>query len=1084
MVEDIPGDKMKIEDDIKHQALIDNTAQGIFNHLKEIENKREIYEKRWIWELMQNALDAAPKNRKIEVEIIKSDVQITFRHNGRPFRPEEVAHLIYHGSTKREQDIGKFGTGFLTTHLLSRQVKVEGVREDGKTFGFELDRNGMSSDEIKKCMEGTWEQYKRSLRETTCSLDYIAEYRYPLNDISSKNVGAGIENLIKIAPYVLAFNDKLGAIKITELSRKLRFELADERNETGYTNKIVKEEEEGKPTIDHELWIVKSDEVEIAVKGKKQNNGICEIESLQDIPRIFLAFPLFGTQELPFPAVINSRKFEPTDKRDGIFLGRDNTEYINLNKRLLEKANELFINLVSKSEFNKWQNIHTLLKFGYPPEKEWLDKVWYTGLLKECISKIVKSNVLKAENGSFIAPDNGLVPIFDRLDKEKIKRLWDLCYRFLDYKHKIPARELVFEWAQIINEWTSTGLDLAKITITIEKLTEEIERCRNLQDSKSKLSQDKDEFETLNDFYRLLLDFEKSGLFDSRSILPDQNGNFKKKPALFKDEGIDEILKDISKKVGADVRNQLLHSSISEEVQKLLPVKKEEDVLNQVINKIKQPRPEDEQYRLVNIDLFNWLLEHDKSEYFEGYPVLSSKENTFTLLSKQSKEKLLAPKDVWNDIAQSYADLFPQDLIISSIYFEKISQKNKWDKLKDLALILTDPLYKDAGKISQDDMLLLSDKILEEDKEHEITANVELSKIVFLELKDKGIIDMVRKSKDKARKFLEFLFDYIIENDDQWTNPTEFSCNCGSKHKIYLSSWFSTLKERSWVPVRKDKSEKPNAQYLALLLGNDDKLLEKCRQDKPSILLNRLNISISELMMHVAAKDDKIKAELDKAMGSLFSTFMANPNQLSKLAQLAESEPALFIKEMEERIQTREQIRRNQSVGPLVENLLKEVLEKQDFKVERTGVGSDFLVEHDLVEDNMEILFEVKKANTTAFYIEVKATTQDLVRMTLPQAQEARDKSDRYALCVIKLSDLEPNQESIRSGAKFVTDIGTKIQDKVGKAEELKDEHEKIAGVGDIEIEINEGPIRFKINKCIWEDCKTLDQFFSFLRGL
>jgi|GEM_PF-4923072 len=58
---------MNEEEKVKTEALIDNTAQGIFNYLKEIENKREIYEKRWIWELLQNALDAAPQDRKFEL---------------------------------------------------------------------------------------------------------------------------------------------------------------------------------------------------------------------------------------------------------------------------------------------------------------------------------------------------------------------------------------------------------------------------------------------------------------------------------------------------------------------------------------------------------------------------------------------------------------------------------------------------------------------------------------------------------------------------------------------------------------------------------------------------------------------------------------------------------------------------------------------------------------------------------------------------------------------------------------------------------------------------------------------------------
>ena len=210
---------------------------------------------------------------------------------------------------------------------------------------------------------------------------------------------------------------------------------------------------------------------------------------------------------------------------------------------------------------------------------------------------------------------------------------------------------------------------------------------------------------------------------------------------------------------------------------------------------------------------------------------------------------------------------------------------------------------------------------------------------------------------------------------------------------------------------------------------------------------------------------------------------MSNPRQLSKIAELAESETELFVREIEERIQIREQVRRNQHVGSLVENLLKSVLEKEGFKVERTGTGSDFVIEYDFVIDNMETIFEVKKEEKICYYIEVKATSQDFARMTLTQAKEARDKSDKYILCVVKLNGLELDEENIKNAVKFVIDIGQKIQDKVGKAEDLKDEQEKIAVRGDIEIEISEGPIRFKINKRVWEHSKTFEQFLEFIRG-
>lgn len=787
---------------------------------------------------------------------------------------------------------------------------------------------------------------------------------------------------------------------------------------------------------------------------------------------------------MPFPVVANSRNFEPTEKRDGIYLGSKDTDEIKRNKGLLEKACDLFVKLISNQDISKLQNFHILFGLGVPPDKEWLDKGWYTGLLKKLINEIINVRVLKTENGSIIALKEGFIPNVEGLEKEKVEILWDLCCCFLTYQDKIPSRGLAFEWAKIIHGWKSLELDLTEREITLLKLAEEIEICGSLLGLKTKLETDKDELGTLNDFYKLLLDLEKRGLFDNKNILPNQNGNFKKKPELFKDEGIDEILKDISNKLGEDYRNRLLHSKISEAVQNLLPVKKQDEILNQVVILIKgQLSPEDSQYLQANIELFNWLLEHNRFEHLEGYPLLSLKEKTFAKLSTETEEKLLAPKDVWNETARIYADLFPEELIISSSYFEKVSEKEKWDRLENEGLVLTNPLYEENEKVPKKDLdyLLLSDERLEEEKEHEITEDIALSKIAFLETKDKGIIDSIRKSKEKARRFLGFLFDFVIQNDTRWCAPLEVNCTCGSKHKIYPAFWIKVLKDREWVPLGRGKEEKLNSQCLALLIEKDKNLQQRCVQYKPSLALSILNVSIGEVMMHLVAKDQRTKHELGRAMGSLYSTFMENPNQLSKIAQLAESEPELFIKEIEERILTREQIRKNQSVGALVETLLGRVLEKEGFKVEVTGVGSDFVVEHDFVKDNIEQILKIEKEGKIYFYLEVKSAYQEFVKMTLPQAKEARDKSDKYALCVVKLDGLEINEENIKNNVKFVTDIGEKIRDKVGKAENLRKEQEALAEMGDIEIEMGEGPIRFKINKNLWENGFSFEQFLEFL---
>ncbi|MCY4565219.1 MAG: hypothetical protein OXE40_12180, partial [Gammaproteobacteria bacterium] len=70
--------------------------------------------------------------------------ELRFEHNGRPFKPGEIAHLVYHGSTKIEdqENVGQFGSGFLATHLLSRTVQVAGRLENSRGFNPDYSRDG------------------------------------------------------------------------------------------------------------------------------------------------------------------------------------------------------------------------------------------------------------------------------------------------------------------------------------------------------------------------------------------------------------------------------------------------------------------------------------------------------------------------------------------------------------------------------------------------------------------------------------------------------------------------------------------------------------------------------------------------------------------------------------------------------------------------------------------------------------------------------------------------------------------------------------------------------------------------------
>src|SRR5580700_2884531 len=211
---------------LKHardDALVENTAQAVYKDLTKLSREETRFRSRWIWELLQNARDASPQEG-VCVWLIHEPHRVIFRHSGRPFSDKNVAHLIYHGSTKEEGDMGEFGSGFLTTHLISKTVSVKGRLEDGRQFDFMLDRRGSDADELKVAMDKSWDAFTQSLREGTPE-DYneiTTEFSYPLiGDSVGAFIAEGLGDLITNATYLLAFNEKIKVLCLEQPDRSV-----------------------------------------------------------------------------------------------------------------------------------------------------------------------------------------------------------------------------------------------------------------------------------------------------------------------------------------------------------------------------------------------------------------------------------------------------------------------------------------------------------------------------------------------------------------------------------------------------------------------------------------------------------------------------------------------------------------------------------------------------------------------------------------------------------------------------------------------------------------------------------------------
>jgi hypothetical protein len=461
---------------------------------------------------------------------------------------------------------------------------------------------------------------------------------------------------------------------------------------------------------------------------------------------------------------------------------------------------------------------------------------------------------------------------------------------------------------------------------------------------------------------------------------------------------------------------------------------------------------ESEDYVEGNARFLRWLIDQQLEERIQGFPVVCVKESC----ELTYKKPLLMPHGLWSKETGDYVDLFPSPYIMHDRYSD-VFEETHWQFLEERGFIYKDVLCQENVETLDDPQVEGS---LSEEEEHKISPAVAVSQIAFLEGHD-GLLDTVRRSKSKARRFLEFILKYVIKTDRSWEQLNEVDCSCKRKHRVY-PTWMTLLKTREWVPVGKSKEDKPSPQNVAALLDEELKRTILDDSDCAKFLL-KLGIGVSDLLRIGVAEEKRF--ELNQLSARIYGS--SDPMILESISVILDNADIResVIMQREEK----EKVSRNQTVGRTVESLLKEALSQAGIQVKRTGVGSDYEVESDFIEDGQEQILEACR-----YLIEVKSTSGDHVRMTLPQGKKAVGIGDvnKYVLCVAKILPGEINEMSVRNNSKFVIGIGTLLRDKVNDATELKKLEKELSpsSTGDVELEIVGSGIRFKIGNRVWQE--------------
>lgn len=624
--------------ELKDQKSYSIPAKRIMEHLKPILSKSQDLRQRWMWELLQNASDLGD-NVKARIEITSD--RLKFSHNGKPFTLDEAYNLIMPDSTKddetthRKSVIGQFGTGFISTHILSKIIQIEGIIEDDEqlySFSFHLDRSERSDkDFLIQSIKDAEAEYRENLEELEGLPDdeFQTSFTYFIDNTYSSLKGQeivndGIESFKELIPYVLTFRPQLAEIEVIDRrATTTKWTFKRDEVESDIDDLIIIKticKKNGKHIEDRLIGNIIVDETEIAFPIENIEDEKFKLLSFPiDCPLLFCAFPMIGTSDFNFPVVIHSEKFVPNRERDGIEISDFDTE----NRDRLIEAKDAFLTLLGIIEEFEWTDAFNISFLNNPVFNEYSIKTWFTdSIFKPIKEGLYKTKMVELEES--LSTENkrrSLSEIYIPYADKRLKNYTDLATDIYNFAFKtiptlLPKREHFLNWFEILDFeiFTSEKLDLEEL---IKKISGDVDSLEKFFSEYSMSNTEAIKF--LNDFIKFILEQEEEKLLDDYKLILNQSNQlcFLKGMQIdhINHKGLkdcyDEKLKDIYYSLSnTECRDILLHKDLEQIVDlmdeddtyefKELAKDTDEELRNYEGNF------QDEDFLLILKELFNW----------------------------------------------------------------------------------------------------------------------------------------------------------------------------------------------------------------------------------------------------------------------------------------------------------------------------------------------------------------------------------------------------------------------------------------------------------------------------------------------
>ena len=484
--------------DVKKQKMAN---EGYCNKIKTFFNEHLRDEgcgcgDRALWELVQNACDQS-KDARIEIELYRDC--LVFKHHGRPFDYESFYSLVKQDSSKdqngedAEKSVGRYGTGFMTTHTFNKLVKVSApyvVKDfvDGSDASqeevikgfvqirdFKLDRTMIGTPEGPRIMGrqlGLVDGF-RDREKTAFIVDDTTSFRYDLTSEQVAIVSRQIQGFIRLLPFVLIINHRLKSVRIDDYFSNTHLEMKrTSYHATASFGYDGWEQEFEKIDIKHDnktgdyplISTIKSDKGDVVIIPPFPN--ICG--DAESIPSLFLWFPLLGTEDFGINFIFHSPRFYPVDKRDNIMLpGSSNQARKTLGVKNGEIIKEMTRALFKYYEFENSKHAAELTmpfcKVNFPAiSKDETERAFYEELQRMWAEVLPNWPVIPTKDGKMrmSCPNVKLLhPDFyaklseeDLLKNENILSAYAKLPLVANAPYVFPEKDLV-KWSGIVNGW-------------------------------------------------------------------------------------------------------------------------------------------------------------------------------------------------------------------------------------------------------------------------------------------------------------------------------------------------------------------------------------------------------------------------------------------------------------------------------------------------------------------------------------------------------------------------------------------------------------------------------------------------------